>query len=285
MGMFGYGIFSDNNERWEHSRALLRPQFARQNITDLDALERHCQNLMRHFNIDSSSWSQQVDLAPMFFRLTLDSATEFLFGQSVDSQLLALPGYQDQLPQGGDQLNWLNFGNAFDSGMAHIATKFRFNDLYWIYNPSELKRNIKEVHEFADYFVQKVLDTRKQNYRDEKEQQSDQKKARYVFAEELAQATQDPIELRSQLLHILLAGRDTTAGLLGAIFYHLALNPTIYSKLRKAVLEDFGPYEQPRNMDFAGLKACSYLQYVMVSPCLPLPLFPASYRTSLSLPS
>lgn len=264
-GMFGYGIFTDNNKRWEHSRGLLRPQFARANITDLQALERHCQDLMKHFPTDASGWTQQVDLAPMFFRLTLDSATEFLFGQSVDSQLLALPGYEDEVTRRGDQsLNWLKFGQAFDTGMGHIATKFRFNDLYWMYNPTELKESIKEVHRFADYFVQKVLDSRKPTYGGhEKEQESGLEKGRYVFAQELAEATQDPVELRSQLLHILLAGRDTTAGLLGSIFYNLAQNPAVYKKLRQAVLADCGTYDKPRNMDFAGLKACSYLQYVM----------------------
>jgi cytochrome P450 len=282
MGMFGYGIFSDNNERWEHSRALLRPQFARNNITDLDALERHCQNLMKHMNVDAAGWTQQIDLSPAFFRLTLDSATEFLFGQSVDSQLLALPGYESTLSKDSDQsLNWLNFGTAFDTGMGHIATKFRFNDLHWIYSPSELKENIKEVHRFADHFVQRVLDNYRAGGGDLKN--DDEKKARYVFAEELAQATQDPVELRNQLLHILLAGRDTTAGLLGAVFYRLAEHPEIYQKLRQAVLGDFGTYENPRNMDFAGLKACSYLQYVMVSnlyPCTSITRPPPSHMRS-----
>lgn len=263
--MFGWGIFTDNDKRWEHSRALLRPQFARNNITDLEALERHFQHLMKHCNVDAAGWTQKIDLAPAFFRLTLDSATEFLFGQSVDSQLLALPGYETEATKnGGESLDWLKFGNAFDKGMGHVATKFRLNDLHWLYSPAELKESAKEVHRFADYFVNKVLNDRKAAQgNDAKALEAGQGKEKYVFAQELAQLTQDPIELRNQLLHILLAGRDTTAGLLGAVFYHLALNPEIYQQLRNAVLEDFGSYENPRNMDFAGLKACSYLQHVM----------------------
>lgn len=263
--IFGYGIFSDNDKRWEHSRALLRPQFARANIADLEALERHFQHLMRHCTIDAAGWTQQIDLAPAFFRMTLDSATEFLFGESVDSQLLALPGYEAELAASGEQsLNWLTFGNAFDTGLAYIATKFRLNDLYWVYSPAGMKEAAKEVHRFADYFVNKALNNHKAAQRNEgKGLEAGEGKGKYVFAEELVQETQDPIELRNQLLHILLAGRDTTAGLLGAVFYNLAQQPAIYQKLRNTVLEDFGSYEKPRSMDFAALKACSYLQYVL----------------------
>ncbi|ETN45423.1 uncharacterized protein HMPREF1541_09254 [Cyphellophora europaea CBS 101466] len=280
--MFGYGIFSDNGERWEHSRALLRPQFARANIADLDSLERHLQHFMRHFQVDSSGWTQQIDLAPMFFRLSLDGATEFLFGESVDSQLLALPGYEHELTRGDHQsLNTINFSTAFDTGMAYVATKFRINDLHWMYNPPEFLRSIKEVHRFADYFVRKALDSTKSSAGQEKELEGGHKKGRYVFAEELAQATRDPVEMRNQLLHILLAGRDTTAGLLGAIFYRLAENPAIYQKLRQAVVNDFGTYEHPKNMDFAELKACSYLQYVLNEGLRLHPSVPANGRCAV----
>jgi cytochrome P450 len=222
---------------------------------------------MKHLTIEPSGWTSKVDLAPAFFRLTLDSSTEFLFGQSVDSQLLALPGYE--AAQNDKQgLNWLRFGPAFDAGMGYVATKTRFNDLQWLYNPAGFKSSIQEVHRFADHFVKKVLDECKAVPvgKSDVDSQHTQMRGRYVFAAELAQATQDPIELRSQLLNILLAGRDTTAGLLGAVFYHLGQQPDIYQKLRQAVLEDFGSYDSPRNMDFAGLKSCSYLQHVMVSP-------------------
>ena len=40
----------------------------------------------------------------------------------------------------------------------------------------------------------------------------------YVFLYELAKQTRDPKVLRDQLLNILVAGRDTTAGLLSFVF-------------------------------------------------------------------
>lgn len=121
-----------------------------------------------------------------------------------------------------------------------------------------MRDSCSEVHRFADHFVKLALAPPS-----EKSIEDGSNTTKYVFLHELAKATRDPIELRDQLLNVLLAGRDTTAGLLGFVFYQLALHPEIYTKLREAILNDFGPYSHPQNMDFAGLKACSYLQHVL----------------------
>lgn len=83
----GSGIFTQDGKPWEHSRALLRPNFVRDQVSDLDLEEDHVQNLMKVIPIDSDGWTAEINIQQMFFRLTLDSATEFLFGQSVGSQL------------------------------------------------------------------------------------------------------------------------------------------------------------------------------------------------------
>ena len=65
---------------------MLRPQFARQQVADLQLEEIHVQDMFKHL-VAKGGWTEYVDLVPLFFRLTLDSATEFLFGQSVSSSL------------------------------------------------------------------------------------------------------------------------------------------------------------------------------------------------------
>ena len=59
----------------------MRPQFVKDRVTDLDSLEKHVQKLMSHIN----GQGQEVDIAEMFFRLTLDSSTDYLLGKSVNS--------------------------------------------------------------------------------------------------------------------------------------------------------------------------------------------------------
>jgi len=58
-------------------------------------------------------------------------------------------------------------------------------------------------------------------------------------------------------------GRDTTAGLLGWTFYLLVRHPDIYDKLRGVILDQFGTYERPRDITFANLKSCTYLQHTL----------------------
>ena len=80
--LFGKGIFTTNNDMWSHSRALLRPSFARHNMVDhLPILESHFEQLMKVIPKGGAT----VDLQKIFFAFTMDAATQFLFGHSVDT--------------------------------------------------------------------------------------------------------------------------------------------------------------------------------------------------------
>lgn len=205
--MLGNGIFTSDGKVWEHSRALLRPQFARDQVADLDVEEHHVQDLMRHITVGASGWTDKVDLKPMFFRLTLDSATEFLFGQSVNSQIAALPGYKQSAKE--SDLDWTAFGPSFDLCTMELGYRIRLAELYWIRNTKEFRKGCREIHRFADYYVNMALngDIGSVN---EKELESGQKKPKYIFLEELVKTTRDHTELRSQLLNILIAGMTSS---------------------------------------------------------------------------
>ncbi|OKL62608.1 Cytochrome P450 52A13 [Talaromyces atroroseus] len=271
--MLGQGIFTANGQIWSHSRAILRPQFTRQQVSDLELEEKHVQQLLMHIKPDpATGWAQPTNLGPLFFRLTIDSATEFLFGQSVESQLQALPGAMSET---NPAHNWRNLAHHFDDGTNHLAKRARFSDLYWLHNPAEFRKDCEEVHRFADHFVQQALE---RTIAEEKAEAAGAEKKRYVFLHELIKETKDPIELRCQLLHILLAGRDTTAGLLGWTFFLLSRHPAIYQKLRETILETFGPYDSPRDITFERLKACTYLQHVLQETLRLYPSVPLNSR-------
>jgi cytochrome P450 len=241
---------------WEHSRAMMRPQFAREQVSDLDLEERHVQNMMNALNLmmQPSKWSEPLDLQVLFFRLTLDSATEFLFGQSVDSQLNLLPSYKHTQKVGVGP-NSSAFAEAFDNGQMALATRARYQDRYWLVSPKGFRGACSTCHEFIDHYVRIALS---KNLHPKNPASGE--KERYIFLEALAAQTQDPLELRSQLLHILLAGRDTTASLLGWLFYCLARDPARYKKLRDIIIDEFGTYDNPADITFARMKSCKYLQ-------------------------
>jgi hypothetical protein len=190
---------------------MLRPQFARDQISDLELEEVHVQDLLKHLRTDSATdgWTLPVDLSPMFFRLTLDSATEFLFGESVDSQIAALPGAKAKnATNTSNKLDWTAFAPAFDSATMALGVRGRLSEKYWLYSPRSFYDRCKEVHKFADYYVNLALTTDLSTLK-ESNLEKGAHKEKYIFLAELVKATRDPIELRSQLLNILLAGEST----------------------------------------------------------------------------
>ncbi|GAB7349065.1 hypothetical protein MBLNU459_g8025t2 [Dothideomycetes sp. NU459] len=272
--LLGHGIFAADGKGWEHARAMLRPQFARDQVSDLNLEEAHVQNMMRALPIKADGWTGETDIQTLFFRLTLDSATEFLFGESVDSQLIALQG-EDAVVASSNR-NEKVFAYAFDKAQDGLATGARLGQLYWlIHYKADFKKQCKDVHDFIDYYVQRALNLHK-------EKRDDGDKEKYVFLEALAAQTSDPEELRSQLVNILLAGRDTTASTLSWIFFLLIKNPTVFTELRRAVVESFGTYDAPLDdITFSSLKNCQYLQHCLNETLRLHPVVPLNSRRAL----
>lgn len=277
--MLGNGIFTQSGGEWKHSRDMMRPQFTREQVSDLELEERHVQNMMSALDakLNPDGWTSLVDLQDLFFRLTLDSATEFLLGESADSQLQHIPGYHLER-NSSEALHNVDFARAFDKGQFALATRARLGNLYWLYNTKELRQCTKDCNSFMDHYVRRALNKDLRASSSSEKQGSTSGKPKYVFLDALAEQTQDPIELRSQLLHILLAGRDTTASMLGWIFLSLARDPARYKKLRDIILEQFGTYENPKDISFATLKNCQYLQQVNNEALRLYPVVPINAR-------
>lgn len=224
-----------------------------------------------------------MDLAPLFFNLTMDSATEFLFGHSVESQLAQDPNkgkagtFDEKAKDDGGDRDWTSFGRAFDRANAVVALQGALMDFYFLYSPKSFSEDCKEVHRFADYFVQRAL-----NEDTSPSLEGDAESRAYVFLHELAQTTKDPYTLRSQLLNILIAGRDTTAGLLGWTFYLLARNPKYYDKLHRVVVDTFGTYSSDTtSITFESLKSCHTLQHLLSETLRLHPVVPENSRRAV----
>jgi cytochrome P450 len=265
--------FSSDGEQWAHARSLLRPQFARDQVSDLDLEEEHMKNLMRVLPTNSDGWTDVTDLKPLFFRLTLDSATEFLFGESVDSQLASLPDYKSSKPPMA--VNEQDFAISFDKAQSTIATASRLGEAYWLVYGKEFEEHCRRCHAFIDHYVQLALSKKGLT------QEKSHGKQRYVFLDALAESTRNPIELREHLISILLAGRDTTASLLSYVFMLLAEHEHVFKHLRSVVLETFGTYSNPKDITFESLKSCNYLQWVLNETLRLYPVVPVDGRRAL----
>ncbi|KAJ5143678.1 Cytochrome P450 E-class CYP52 [Penicillium bovifimosum] len=263
--LLGTGIFTADGEEWSRSRGLLRPQFTREQISQLELEEEHVQKAMQALPVAANGWTAATDIQTIFFRLTIDSATEFLFGESVESQLGAINGLQR--PED-------SFAAYFDKAQWVCAQRGRFEKLGFLAENKETRFNDNQVHAFVDKVVSTALAA------SQSEKKTTDEKHPYVFLEALLEVTRDPVELRSQLLNILLAGRDTTASLLSWTTLMLARNPEIFAKLRETVISTFGTYSNPQNITFATLKSCQYLQYVMNEVLRLYPVVPFNRRSA-----
>ncbi|KAK5681002.1 hypothetical protein LTS10_006762 [Elasticomyces elasticus] len=265
--ILGRSIFTSDGAFWAHSRALFRPQFSRDNINDLEATEKASKALTTAVGpVNSTGWTRNVDLSPMFFNFTLDTASEFLFGESAESQaaMMAAENGQDSGDVGGAQ-----FRRDFEMVGEQLINRIRLFSLYWLSDSFEFRRAAGRVKAFTEKYVQAALNTVNTGKVEGKKE---------TLLSRLASQTQDREELRNQTLAILFAGRDTTASLLGWSFLRLSLHPEVVEKLRSVILSDF-PDDQP--ITFAALKDCRYLRHFINEVLRLHPTVPVNGRTAM----
>jgi cytochrome P450 len=186
--MFGDGIFTQEGAAWKHSRDTIRPQLVHKQYADLEIFREGIEDLLD--NIEESHGV--VDLQELFFRMTLDVTTAFLFGESVRS--LRAP------ESTGEQ----TFAGAFNTAQSYVIQRYRLLDMYWLIGGSKFRKACADVHRFADQIIERNLSR----------ERTPDDKARYVFLDAVAESSLDRTALRGQIINILVAGRDTTACLL-----------------------------------------------------------------------
>jgi cytochrome P450 len=209
MPMLGEGIFTQDGRPWKHSRELLRRQFVRIHHQDLEVFDEHVEDLI--FNLRSASGL--VDLQPHLFRFTLATTTALIFGEPV----FALPGEQTH-----------TFEKAFDYASYISAIRLRLADLEWVWKPAKFRTACAVVKKYAAHFVQLALEDMKNNG-----EEAASKK--HAFILDLYKELQDPVLVRDQLVHVLIAGRDTTACLMSWAFFLLVRHPEALTRIRDEI--------------------------------------------------
>lgn len=259
--LLGNGIFTLDNNGWKHSRALLRPQFSRQQVSHLENVKSHVNQLM---NIMSRLPS--YDAQDLLHRLTMDTATEFLFGESSNTlNELSSGSVTSHQPVAADL-----FSRAFGDALEMCAYRLFLGPFYWCLDSLKWRKDCRTCKRFVDYYVELAL---------QKPMQEGEEADKYVFIRELTKETRDPLAIRDQALNILLAGRDTTASTLSFTICYLAKNKDVWRKLRNTVLEQFG--RDFSSVTFESLKSCKYLQHVISEVLRLHPIVAANFREAV----
>jgi cytochrome P450 len=185
------GIFSQDGHAWKRSRDLIRRQFVRVQQQSLDVFTPPVDELVSSL-AQAAAGGEIVDLMPVFYEFTLSTTTELLFGEPHSS----MPKKDRDALR--DNLDYATFG---------VGLRVRLADLAPLYNPAKFRRACKGVREWATFFADKAF-----KYKDEVGEEKASEK--YSFIMDLWKEMRDEGLVRDQLLHILMAGRDSTAALL-----------------------------------------------------------------------
>jgi cytochrome P450 len=186
--LLGKGIFTQDGTAWRLSRRLLQASLAPKRFRDLEIFHGPVDTLL-------SVLPQvgEVDLQPLFRRLSLDIATALVFGKPI--RCLRQPD------AAGEQ----DFANAFSAAQALVLRRMRLSGLRWILGQKQLRRTCDTVHQFTDRLIENRLNNQSMIRNERKN---------LCLLDALATETTDRRELRDQVINLLLAARDTTASLL-----------------------------------------------------------------------
>jgi cytochrome P450 len=242
----GDSIFTTDGEKWHNSRQLIRPQFIKDRLSDIKVFEKHVKVLLPMLGGNG----EVVKVADLFFRYTLDVATDFLLGRSVDS----LTHEQAR------------FAKAFNE-VQHIQSIIERMG-YWnnLMPRGKFHKELKVINEFVNTFIDDTL-----CLSPEELQKTTKLDEGYTFLHALASYTRDRNVLRDQLVAVMLAGRDTTACTLSWAIYELSRHPEVVKKLRQEMLQQVGASRMPT---YADLKNMKYLQV----SCTPISVSPSRLK-------
>ncbi|KAF8419296.1 cytochrome P450 [Tirmania nivea] len=271
-----HSIFMLDGPEWEHARAMLKPQFVRDQIADFTDLEKHVERfLARAYPIvdagvkgESKTVAVTTDIQPLIFDLVFDSATENLLGESADTQLRKDAGLANDA---------IVFSNAIDLAAHVVAIKIGLGKLSsWLKTNLKYNQACKTNFEYIRPYVEKALRRHSEKVQAAHsmasgDKETSKKAKKWVALNEFAAADeyrmQDKINkdaLASHAMGILLAGRETTSAMLSWAIYLLARDPRAYSRLRQEIMvafkDDNGTMRLP---DYATLKALPYIRWVL----------------------
>lgn len=121
---------------------------------------------------------------------------------------------------------------AFDRSLLGLALLLILGPFRWpLYLDPYWKKAYVKVHAFVDKRVQRALQ------KDRSRKTDEDHRGKYVLLEEMANITQDPYDLRMQIINAFFPARDTAAIEFGDIIFELVRHPEEWSKLRKEVKE------------------------------------------------
>ncbi|KFA81332.1 hypothetical protein S40288_08299 [Stachybotrys chartarum IBT 40288] len=238
--LLGQSIFTEDGVEWSASRRLLASEFTSQH------------------RVESS-----INLRPLFYDYTLDTATDLFLGNSTD--ILSLPFKAKN--------EGTRFSHAFNEALQWLATRERFKSFAWLVTTPGLLRSCSIARDSLETMI---IDA----------QRMERRYGHSTFTDFLGRAT-DIGKARDELMSLLFAARDSNASLLCWLIYALAREPAVLEKVQHEVLSLLGIDSDvlPTDSDLTNMR---YLDDVIQETLRLFPVVPINgrlCRETTTLPS
>ncbi|GAB7334913.1 hypothetical protein MBLNU13_g06797t1 [Cladosporium sp. NU13] len=221
----------------------------------------HFDRFMQHVPKDGAI----VDLQDLFFRLTMDSSTAHLLGCS--SRTLATTSELSPEPE---------LAGAFDRAQRAAVEKFALGWADRLRPQPQYWRDTRLVWNFAQRYVDIALQRKRARSATAKPIGDPEAKTKQSnFLDEICERTEDADEIHKGALHLLVAGRDSTASLLSNLWFMLARDKRIWKKLKEEVETLDGAIP-----DNEAVKRLSYLRNCINESLRCHPAIPWSLRAA-----
>ncbi|KZS95287.1 cytochrome P450 monooxygenase CYP63 [Sistotremastrum niveocremeum HHB9708] len=276
----GSGIFNRDGDTWRSHRAMARPFFAKERISDFEYFEEHAAHTL---SVLRGVGDSAVDVQDLFARFTLDTASSFLFGSNIDTLSLPLPKAGEAVmgPKGSAiEGEFGEFASAFESAQQVIIERSRFGVAWPVVElfGDRTLQYVQAIRNFLDPMVKRALDEKQKAKAAGIEKHAEDTN----FLDYLATNTDDPEMIRFELLNILLASRDTTACLLTYTIYLLAQYPEVLARVREEALNACPPGQVPT---YESLRHLKYMRAVLNETLRLFPPVPGNGRASVGVAS
>ncbi|TFK48292.1 cytochrome P450 [Heliocybe sulcata] len=278
--VLGTGVFNSDGEMWKFHRSMTRPFFTKDRISHFDIFDRHAEQVVKLMKARFEE-GYAIDFQDLIARFTLDSATEFLFGHDVHSLAAGLP-YPESAKHKRNHSNHpaTAFVNAFSNAQARIAMRGRFGSAWPLIEfwADRAKKYLGPVNEFIEPILQNAIERKKNSKVIEEVAGEREIREGETLLDHLVHYTEDQTILRDEILNMLVAGRDTTAGTMTSLVYMLSQHPDVLTRLREEILNKVGPSRRPSYEDLRDMK---YLRAVINETLRLFPIVPANVRSSI----
>ncbi|THH16082.1 hypothetical protein EW146_g4497 [Bondarzewia mesenterica] len=274
----GNGIFNRDKEEWQAHRTVARPWFSKDRLSDLNLFDRHTTRTIALVTSFAKAHTA-FDAQDLFGRFTLDTSSEFLFGNCLNTLDGALPvaGRAKMGPKGSsidDEFG--TFAWAFEDLQVQTSRRSIVGKLWpllELFNDKTVESN-KVVHGYLKGVVGRA-------FKAKMESNAEKTSVDRTFLDHLVENTDDAESVRYQVLNMLLAGRDTTAITLTFVIYFLCIHPDVLDRLRGEIIGEIGTEGHPSLETMKNLK---YLRAVIDETLRFFPPVPINLRLSDSNP-